>query len=66
MTERIRVAYVIVQPVLVVDDGTELSPGPEVRPVQVPLSALASLPERILADIAQQSVPQSAPEVSRT
>ena len=36
----IRILHITVQPVLVNDDGNELTPGPEVYPVSVPLSGL--------------------------
>lgn len=43
-TRTLRVSHVIVQPVLVWDDGEELEPGPGVEPQQVPLKVLADLP----------------------
>ncbi len=50
---RLRVSHVIVQPVLVIDNGEELSPGPQAQPVSVPLSALDGLADLIRAEIAQ-------------
>lgn len=54
---RLRIARVIVQPVLVWDDGDELTDGPIIDPVQLPLSAVPgfidSLPEQV-AGIADQ------------
>lgn len=44
---RLRVAHVIVQPVLVWDDGEEMTPADPVAPIQVPLSHLAGLAGRI-------------------
>ena len=50
--KRLRIAHVIVQPVLVWDDGENLAPGPQCNPVQVALADLPSLPERLTADLA--------------
>lgn len=42
MSERkLRVQCLIVQPVLLYDDGTELTPGPEVAPTQIVPSQFA-------------------------
>jgi hypothetical protein len=57
---RLRIAHVIVQPVLAWDDGEELAPGPPVQPLQVPLSALAILAAefaRQVADMEQAPPP---------
>lgn len=58
---RLRIARVIVQPVLVWDDGDELTDGPIVDPVQLPLSAVPgfidSLPEQV-AEIEEQFAKQ--------
>lgn len=54
-TPRLRVAHVIIQPVLVYDDGEELSPGPVVNPSQVRLSELAGLADEIGASVARAS-----------
>lgn len=51
-TRRLRVAQVIVTPVLMWDDGTELTSGPQVQPITVPLSALDGLAEQIAAQVA--------------
>ena len=50
---RLRVAHVVVQPVLVWDDGENLAPGPQCNPIQVSLADLPGLPEKFLADLAQ-------------
>lgn len=50
---RLRVAHVIVQPVLVWDDGEELTPGPAAQAVQVSLGRLDGMAERLRAEIAQ-------------
>lgn len=50
-TRRLRVAHVLVQPVLVWDDGNELSPGPQLQATQLQLSqvaaTLAAVPQQI-------------------
>lgn len=48
-----RVLHVIVQPVIVMDDGEELSPGPQVKPVIVKLSELPTIGAEILAAVAE-------------
>ena len=53
MSRRLRVSHVVVQTVLVWDDGDELAPGPVAEPVSVPLSALAGLGQQIAAEVAQ-------------
>lgn len=50
---RLRVAHVIVQPVLVWDDGTELSPGPQAQPIQVPLSELDGMADKLRTEVAK-------------
>lgn len=50
---RLRIAHVIVQTVLVWDDGNELVPAQQVAPLQVPLSHLAQLAERIPHEVAR-------------
>jgi hypothetical protein len=42
MTRRLRVAHVLIQPVLVWDDGDELEPGPAIQAQQLPLAKVAS------------------------
>lgn len=62
MTDRkLRISHVLIQPVLVWDDGEELSPGPALQQVQVSLSnakgMLDGLPDEVAAlaeQIAQQ------------
>lgn len=43
----LRVLHVIVQPVLVLDDGEELFPGPEMSPAKVLLSELPHIADEI-------------------
>ncbi len=49
---RARISHVVVQPILVWDDGEELSPGPDAQPFSVPLSALAGLGEKLSVEVA--------------
>lgn len=56
MTRRLRISHVIVQPVLVWDDGEELSPGPTVTPISAPLFALPEMPTRLAAEVAAMPV----------
>ena len=53
MARKLRIAHFTVQPVLVWDDETELTPGPEVRPVALSASQIQSfldaLPEEVAA-----------------
>lgn len=51
MTRRLRIAHVVVQPVLVWDDGEELSPGPQANPRAVPLADLATLADTIRGEL---------------
>jgi len=44
MNRRLRIAGVVVQPILVWDDGAELTPGPQTDPATVPVSHLPALP----------------------
>ncbi len=51
-------SHVVVQPVLVWDDGEDLSPGPEVQPLSLPQSHLAAfgtvyLPQQV-KDLAEK------------
>lgn len=57
MTRRLRVAHIIVQPILVWDDGDNLAPGPSVQPQHLPfgevsdwLTAVPGELERLAAD----------------
>lgn len=62
--KRLRVSHVIVQPVLVWDDGDELEAGPQLNAIQLPASGLAAfaaqLPNQVaeLAEQLNQSEPQ--------
>lgn len=39
--KKLRISHVIVQTVVVYDDGEELTPGPQLQPVSMPLSQVA-------------------------
>ena len=53
MTRRLRVAHVVVQPVLVWDDGEELTPGPGVQPLSLSLSAFPEFPQQLAEQLAE-------------
>lgn len=61
-TPRLRVSHVIVQPVLVYDDGDELAPGPTMQPTQVRLSELPGLADEIRASVAQADAQGGQPQ----
>ena len=48
---KLRIAQLIVQPVLVWDNGEELTPGPELNQIAIPLSKLSELSESLPAEI---------------
>lgn len=52
MTRRLRIAHLVVQPVLVWDDAEEMEPGPTLNPVTLPLSKVAHLVETLPAEVA--------------
>lgn len=52
MTRRLRIAHLVVQPVLVWDDGEEMTAGPALNPVTLPLSQVAHLVETLPAEVA--------------
>jgi len=49
---RLRVQQLLVQPVLVWDDGEELTPAPGLQQISVPLSQLARLVQTLPAEVA--------------
>lgn len=51
-TPRLRISHVVAQPVLVWDDGEELTPGPSIEAITVPLSKLSMLAETLPAEVA--------------
>lgn len=50
-TRRLRVAHLIVQPVLVWDDGEDLEPGPGAEPVAVPLRGMDQFLARLMSEV---------------
>lgn len=54
MNKKLRVLHVVVQPVLVWDDGEELTPfEQQAQPIQVPLSALDGLADKLKVELSQ-------------
>lgn len=51
---RLRVAHLVIQPVLVWDDGENLAPGPEAEATAVPLVAVGAFCDDLLAQIADR------------
>jgi hypothetical protein len=51
-TPRLRISHVVAQPVLVWDDGEELTPGPPIEAITMPLSKLAALADTLPAEVA--------------
>ncbi len=62
MSKRLRIVNVIVQPVVVWDDGDALTPGPEINAVTVAASELVSFAASLPAQIAQIEAQAAAPE----
>lgn len=50
-TRTLRVLHVLVQPVLVWDDGEEMTPGPQVQPLTMPLSKTVDLASELPAQV---------------
>lgn len=50
---KLRIAHIIVQPVLVWDDGEELSAGPETKPQAVPVSKVPELLAALPGEVAR-------------
>lgn len=49
---RLRISHIIIQPVLVWDDGEELTPfEKQVQPVQIPLSKFSDYEKKLKEDI---------------
>lgn len=59
MTRRLRIAHLIVQPVLVYDDGDELTPGPQAAPKPVALTDLSALADTLRAEIAEMNATET-------
>ncbi len=65
MAPLLRIASITIQPVLILDDGRDISPGPVTNPVSVPLSDLAgsSFHALLLAELAKMNAPEPASAV---
>lgn len=50
---RLRIQHISVHPVLVWDDGEEITAGPELQAVTVPLSAARALLDQMPAEVAR-------------
>lgn len=50
---KLRVLHVLVQPVLVWDDGDELTPGPATQPTAVSVAQLVDAPKALAAEVAR-------------
>jgi hypothetical protein len=56
MTDRkLRISHLIIQAALVWDDGEELTPGPELQPVQMPLSSVPGFIDTLPEEVASLS-----------
>lgn len=53
MSRKLRISHIIVHPVLVWDDGEELTQGPQVEPMRLVPSALAGLADQMRSDVAE-------------
>lgn len=52
MMKKLRISHLIVHPVLVWDDGEELTPfEKQVQPVQIPLSGITQFTEKLREDV---------------
>lgn len=51
MKKKLRISHIIVQPVLVYDDGEELTPGPDIQAISVPLSRLTELADSLPGEV---------------
>lgn len=51
MARKLRIAHLVVQPVLVWDDGEELTPGPELGQIAIPLSKLGPFAEQLPSEV---------------
>lgn len=50
---KLRISHIVVQPVLVWDDGEELTPGPELGQIAVPLSKVLPFAEGLPGEVAE-------------
>jgi hypothetical protein len=66
VSRRLRIAHLIVTPVLVWDDGEELSAGPTLNPVTVPLSRVPELVASLPGEVAGLAVQLAGGEAVET
>ena len=52
----LRVLHLVIQPVIVDDDGVEFTPGPQVQPVTLPPSQVASFIAALPSELARLEV----------
>jgi len=63
-SRRLRIQHLIVHTVLSWDDGAELTPGPEVKPVMLSLGQIADFASKLPAEVAAlQAQTEAAPEL---
>lgn len=69
MTDKLRILNVVVQPQLVIDNGEELIPGPQLAPVTLSVSQLsdfiAQLPHEV-SELQKQLDAEKASEVKES
>lgn len=64
--KRLRVAHLVIQPILVWDDGEHLEPGPPAEPVNVAFRDLEEFGAHLLAELAQaQASTGGSPQPAR-
>lgn len=56
---RTRLAHLLIQPILVIDDGEELMPGPQIEAASVTMSQLEDYVARLREFVQQQDASQS-------
>jgi hypothetical protein len=56
---KLRIAHLVIQPVLVHDDGEELTPGPQLEPGSVTISQLEDYVAKLRDFISEQNGPQA-------
>lgn len=52
---KVRISHLVIQPVLVLDDGEELTPGPQLEAAPVTLSQLEDYVAKLRAFVAEQN-----------
>lgn len=56
---KLRIAHLVIQPVLVIDDGEELAPGPQLEAAPVTISQLEDYVAKLREFIEQQNGSQA-------